>query len=230
MLFLSAFGAFAGTVEDIMLPAAAVRSGGSAASAVAVYVDPVIGTFYVTNYHVVNGATEFRVQPYGVNDAFPGYTFAYDIHTDLAIIVTPHKVDKIAIIGSLEDVQVTDEVWCVGNTLDHGIVPSKGNIQAIGDGFAIDKFLEGGPRVRTSCSAMGGNSGGGYYAFNEQSHHWELIGVLSYGFAYPIQSPLPGILNGQFAGSNVGPSIVSIEKMFEQRGIMLRPKISSDPR
>lgn len=178
--------AFAGQKEEMLYPSAQVIVGDRAnGSATAVKVDAIMGTYLLTNYHVVQGKMDsLTVSFYGKDENHPAYVHSIDPHNDLAVIITRHKHDYVATIGKPPD--VFDEAVCVGSSFGEDLAPSFGHITGTDVLRFGTRFM-----TRTDCNIAPGNSGGGLFV--KQDDVWKLVGVPAavkavgtFGAAIPI--------------------------------------------
>ena len=142
----------------------------------------------VTNYHVVDGATEVRVR-LADDRELEAKVVGRDAKADLALLQLEGVHDLPAVtLGSSKDLRVGDEVIAVGNpfglgqTVTRGIVSAKA--RTIGAG-PYDDFIQ------TDASINPGNSGGPLFDLNG-----EVVGINAaihaggegIGFAIPVDT------------------------------------------
>ncbi len=179
--------AYAGKMEDTLLPAVHVYVGrGTAISGggtgIAVHVDPVLGTYIVTAWHVVKDSLDtIEVSLYNdPKNIIPATIYAYDISRDLAIIRIPTKMGRIASIESSSIAATFDPVICVGNNGLRGIDPSTGIIQSPATTTPLSVFPGQSYRViDVQCPTYQGSSGGGVFVENDDGR-WVMVGVIAY--------------------------------------------------
>jgi Do/DeqQ family serine protease len=114
--------------------------------------------YLLTNHHVIDGATEIRVE-FSDGRSLPAKLVGSDQPSDLAVL----KIDATNLhpltLGDSDAVQVGDIVLAVGNplgigqTVTSGIVSAKGRSTGVGDG-SYEDFLQ------TDAPINHGNSGG----------------------------------------------------------------------
>src|SRR5262245_15205460 len=117
--------------------------------------------YILTNYHVIQGATQLEVQV--ENDKFPGTVVGTDRDDDLAVIKIDPKGHKLTLIklGTSQGLQVGQKVLAIGNpfglqrTLTTGII--SGLERPLRDP-AARRTING--AIQTDAAINPGNSGG----------------------------------------------------------------------
>lgn len=153
--------------------------------------------YILTNHHVIDGATEIRVELTD-NRTFTARLVGSDPPSDLAVL----KVDATGLptvpVGNSDGVRVGDVVLALGNpmgigqTVTSGIVSAKGRATGLSDG-SFEDFLQ------TDAAINRGNSGGALVNTNG-----ELIGINS-----QILSPSGGNIGIGFAiPSNMAKAVM----------------------
>ena len=143
--------------------------------------------YILTNYHVVEGALEIRVETTD-RRSFTAKVVGSDQPSDLAVIKIDATNLPVLTLGDSDRVRVGDLVLAVGNpmgigqTVTSGIISAKGRSTGVSDG-SFEDFLQ------TDASINRGNSGGALVNTNG-----ELIGVNS-----QILSPSGGSIGIGFA-------------------------------
>ena len=143
--------------------------------------------YILTNYHVVEGAIEIRVETTD-RRSFIAKVVGSDQPSDLAVIKIDATNLPVITLGDSDRVRVGDLVLAVGNplgigqTVTAGIISAKGRSTGVSDG-SFEDFLQ------TDASINRGNSGGALVNTNG-----ELIGVNS-----QILSPSGGSIGIGFA-------------------------------
>ena len=161
----------AGDIEDMLYPSAKVEVTGGSGSATAIKIDSILGTYLITNYHVVkNSLDKVTVQFYGKLEKHPAYIHSVDVQNDIAVLITRHKHEHIALIG--ERPNMFDPVYCVGASLGHPIAPSRGVVTGLDVPLFGSRYF-----TRTDCGIVQGNSGGGMFVY--QRGHWRYVGMPS---------------------------------------------------
>jgi S1-C subfamily serine protease len=121
----------------------------------------------VTNYHVVDGATDIEVDfPSGVK--VHGKVIGTDLDSDLAVIKVDVPADKLIPLplGSGEAVKVGQSVVAIGNpfglsgTMTLGIVSAKGRTLESQRSTSDGRFFSAGAIIQTDAAINPGNSGG----------------------------------------------------------------------
>jgi len=182
ILMLLATPLRADILEDILYPTVSVEVAGGSGSGTSVAIDPILGTYIITNYHVASMGEDLRVFFHGDSKGYPAYMVAHNVAYDMAILVTRHKADHVAKLGKSSDVSLFKDTICIGNSFGNGIVPSKGIISGVDVeiGGYINLFY------KMDCKIVPGNSGGGMYV--KVGNHWVYIGMPSKGM----------VIRGQF--------------------------------
>ncbi len=161
----------------------------------------------VTNYHVVEDATELTVCFFDSEEAiFSAQIKGTDANNDLAVVAVPlsdigeEVLNEISIatIGDSDSMQVGDGVVAIGNALGLGQSVTSGIISAVNREVMIDNYTA--ELIQTDAAINPGNSGGAL--FNMKG---ELIGINSakyaseeiegMGFAIPMSTAQPIIEN-----------------------------------
>ena len=115
----------------------------------------------VTNYHVVQGATDVEVS-FSENERIPAKVVGVDPSTDIAVLEVDEQARALTPLqlGDSDAVTVGDAVVAIGNplglerTITAGIVSALQREITAPDGFAIDKVIQ------TDAPINPGNSGG----------------------------------------------------------------------
>lgn len=148
--------------------------------------------YIITNYHVVNDASDIKVILHDQR-SYSAKLVGTDPQTDLALLKIDEKNLTFIEVGNSDNVEVGEWVLAVGNpfnlasTVTAGIVSAKArNINILKDRNAIESFIQ------TDAAVNPGNSGGALVNLNGQ-----LIGINSaiatptgtyagYAFAIPV--------------------------------------------
>ncbi len=158
--------------------------------------------YIVTNYHVIEGSDEIRVNLYN-KQAYSAKIIGVDKNTDIALI----KIDAYSLpaikYGDSDKVEVGEWVLAVGNpfnltsTVTAGIISAKArNIDILKEEYAIESFIQ------TDAVINSGNSGGALV--NVQG---ELI-ALNTAIATPYQS-------GTYAGYSFAIPVNIVRKVVD---------------
>ena len=134
------------------------NSGGSVGTGIIVSSDGEV----LTNYHVIEGATEVRVRLRGATNALKATVLSSDPGNDLALLKLSGVKDlTAAVFADPESIAVGDPVVAVGYALalDGGPSVTAGIISAINRSFKIgDIWLNA--LIQTDAAISSGNSGG----------------------------------------------------------------------
>ena len=143
--------------------------------------------YILTNHHVVDGATEIRIETTD-NRTFTAKLVGSDAPSDLAVLKIEATGLPVLSLGDSDKVRVGDVVLALGNplgigqTVTSGIISAKGRATGLSDG-SFEDFLQ------TDAAINRGNSGGALVNTNG-----ELIGINS-----QILSPSGGNIGIGFA-------------------------------
>lgn len=169
LAFSLATTSMADKVSEMLAPSAKVITTQGSGSATAVKVDSIMGTYLITNYHVVQGDMDnVKVQFYGQDEVHVAYVHSIDVQNDIAVLVTRYKHTAVATIG--KPPTVFDEAFCVGASMGSPIAPSRGIVTEVNSRMFGTRFL-----TRTDCKIIGGNSGGGLFV--QQDGVYKLVGM-----------------------------------------------------
>ncbi len=160
--------------------------------------------YIVTNYHVIDSASNITVTMYD-DSSYTAELVGYDESNDIAVLKID-ATDLIAVtIGNSSTVSVGDDVVAIGNplgeltfTLTKGVISAKDREVTMSNGTTMEL-------IQTDCTINSGNSGGALF-----NMYGELIGITNakyssssssetsidnIGFAIPISSVIDVIQN-----------------------------------
>lgn len=134
--------------------------------------------YIVTNYHVVENATNVTVTLYDESQ-YTAKVIGFEESNDLAVIkIEPKGKIESLIYGKSSDLSVGDDVYVIGNplgdltfTLTKGVVSALNRLIDTGSGFDINMF-------QTDAAVNGGNSGGPVF-----DKHGFVVGIASAKYA-----------------------------------------------
>ena len=175
--------------------------------------------YVVTNYHVVQNATDVKVITYDSTE-YPAEIVGYDSTNDIALLKVEADGLSAATIGSSSALNIGDMVAAIGNPL--GTLASTqtvGYVSGINREVATDNTIIS--MIQTDCAINPGNSGGPLFNMNG-----EVIGITTakysgttnsgasiegIGFAIPIDDVVPivndlinyGYVTGAYMGVTV---------------------------
>lgn len=152
------------------------------------------GFFIVTNNHVVEDGTNYKVTVSNGTE-YDAILIGRDENTDLAILKIVATDLSISAVGRSDDLLVAEEVLLIGNplgmfggTATNGIISGKNRTLTI-DGYTMSL-------LQTNAAVNNGNSGGGMFNMSGQ-----LVGIVNakfvdeavegIGFAIPIDIAKP---------------------------------------
>jgi hypothetical protein len=125
------------------------------------------GTF-VTNHHVLEGASELTVELAGGERFNLVYTLVLDVERDIAILSVPAERTPALVLGSDQELEVGDTVYVMGNPLGLDRTFSNGLVSA-------KRILDGSEVIQITAPISPGSSGGP--VMNGQG---EVIGVATW--------------------------------------------------
>lgn len=185
--------------------------------------------YVVTNHHVVNGAEQVEVV-LSNDERVQAKVLGSDELTDLAVLqIDADKVSKVASLGSMDDKQVGETVFAIGNPLGIEFANSltKGIISGLERSVSVDTNGDNVADwitevIQTDAAINPGNSGGALVDTNGK-----VIGINSMkiastqvegiGFAIPIDSALPIMeqleSNGKVQRPFIGISMATINQV-----------------
>ncbi len=180
--------------------------------------------FIITNNHVIDGADEISVTINGRDKEYIAKVIGRDKGTDLAVIKIEANDLRPIIFSNIEDVQIGDVVFAIGDPFGVGQTVTQGIISALNKfGVGINQYEN---FIQTDASINPGNSGGALI-----DSRGALIGINSailsktgashgIGFTIPVNmvknvvSKL--VLDGIVARGFLGVGTTKVEKEHKQ--------------
>ncbi|MCR5617150.1 MAG: trypsin-like peptidase domain-containing protein [Clostridiales bacterium] len=151
--------------------------------------------YIVTNYHVVEGASEIKVTTYD-NTVYKAELIGCDQSNDLAILKIDAKDLTPVVLGDSDQLNVGDSVVAIGNPLGELTFSlTTGSVSALNRQITVkDTSMN---LIQTDCAINSGNSGGALF-----NSYGEVIGITNakysgdssqatvdnIGFAIPVNS------------------------------------------
>ncbi len=173
--------------------------------------------YILTNYHVVEGASELSVK-FIDDESYDAKVKGVSERKDIAIVAVDKKSIskstlekiKIATLGSSDELKVGNGVIAIGNALGYGQSVTTGIVSALNREVATDDYTQ--KMIQIDAAINGGNSGGALlnnkgevigintakYSSNGYSTSTSIEGM---GFAIPI-SEVKQILETLIKGEN----------------------------
>ncbi len=175
--------------------------------------------YILTCAHVVNGATNVKVQLNGSDTQYDATVVGLDTASDIAVIKIEATGLTPAVIGDSDKLAVGEEVIAVGNPLGTlGGTVTNGIISALNRQITVENNQM--TLIQTNAAVSPGNSGGGLFNANG-----ELVGIVNaksddssaegLGFAIPINSAVSIaqelISTGYVARPALGVTVITIQ-------------------
>ena len=175
--------------------------------------------YILTCAHVVNGATNVKVQLNGSDTQYDATVVGLDTASDIAVIKIEATGLTPAVIGDSDQLAVGEEVIAVGNPLGTlGGTVTNGIISALNRQITVEDNEM--TLIQTNAAVSPGNSGGGLFNANG-----ELIGIVNaksddseaegLGFAIPINTAVSIaqelISTGYVARPALGITVIAIQ-------------------
>jgi len=151
--------------------------------------------YIVTNYHVVEGASEIKVTTYD-NTVYKAELIGCDQSNDLAVLKIDAKDLTPVVLGDSDQLNVGDSVVAIGNPLGELTFSlTTGSVSALNRQITVkDTSMN---LIQTDCAINSGNSGGALF-----NSYGEVIGITNakysgdssqatvdnIGFAIPVNS------------------------------------------
>jgi serine protease Do len=153
--------------------------------------------YIVTNYHVIEDASEIKVTTYD-NDEYEAKLIGYDESNDIAIIKIEADNLTPVVLGDSDMLNVGDDVIAIGNPLGELTFSlTAGSVSALDRNVTISNMSMN--LIQTDCAINAGNSGGALF-----NSYGEVIGIVNakysnngdytsasidnIGFAIPVNS------------------------------------------
>ena len=164
------------------------------------------GVLYImTNYHVVEGASEVTVQFSDASTAIATVK-GYDKDADIAVLLIDESelsadtkdTIRVAVMGDSEQLKVGESAIAIGNALGYGQSVTTGVVSAIGREVQLtDKTMT---LIQTSAAINPGNSGGALLngsgeVIGVNTIKYEDTSVEGMGYAIPINSAIETATN-----------------------------------
>lgn len=137
-----------------------------------------LGTYILTNAHVVRRLTEITVTFYGEDDVHDAYIHSVNTDHDIAVLITRAEAPALATLGYRP--RVFEDVVCVGSPVSSPPAPSVGIVTGL-DHSPPDSDLV---LHRSDCSIAPGSSGGGMFA--HRRGQWVMVGMPTAGYRQPV--------------------------------------------
>ena len=148
--------------------------------------------YIVTNYHVVDGATEIKVATYD-NQSYDAKLIGYDESNDIAVLKIEAKGLTPVILGDSDDLNVGENVVAIGNPLGElSFSLTSGSVSALNRKVTVNKIAMN--LIQTDCAINSGNSGGALF-----NSHGEVIGITNVKYSNTGDSTTASIDNIGFA-------------------------------
>lgn len=154
--------------------------------------------YIVTNYHVIQDASEVKVTTYD-NTTYKATIIGYDESNDVAVLKIDAQGLTPVILGDSDKMNVGDDVIAIGNPLGELTFSlTKGCISALNRSVTINGSSMN--LIQTDCAINSGNSGGALFNMYGEvigitnakySNNGDMSGeaaIESIGFAIPINS------------------------------------------
>ena len=148
--------------------------------------------YIVTNYHVVDGASDIKVTTYD-NKTYDAKLIGYDESNDVAVLKVDANDLTPVVLGDSDQMNVGDNVVAIGNPLGElSFSLTSGSISALNRKVTISDSLMN--LIQTDCTINSGNSGGALF-----NSHGEVIGITNAKYSNNGDSSSASIENIGFA-------------------------------
>lgn len=169
-IILTAFTAKADKVAEMMLPSVFIETKAGVGSGTVVHINEDLGTFIVTNYHVVRRQQgNIKVRFYNEEALHDAYIHSINKEQDIAVIVTAHKAK--AAVTFYHGPVLFEPTYCIGASLGMSPAPTRGEVSGPYFVYKEQRYH------RMECHIVFGNSGGGMYV--ERFGAWVYVGMPS---------------------------------------------------
>lgn len=171
--------------------------------------------YILTNYHVINNASEVTVTMYD-GTSYKAEIVGYDESNDIAVLKIDAQGLTPVVLGDSDSVNVGDTVVAIGNplgeltfSLTSGVVSALDREVTFSGGVSMDL-------IQTDCAINSGNSGGALF-----NTYGEVIGITNAKFSSSNASGAASIDNIGFAIPM--NSVQSIVKSIIETGYVTKP-------
>ncbi|MCR5848037.1 MAG: trypsin-like peptidase domain-containing protein [Lachnospiraceae bacterium] len=126
--------------------------------------------YIITNYHVIEDASEIKVTTYG-GDVYDAKLIGYDESNDIAVIKVDAENLTPVVLGDSDELSVGDDVIAIGNPLGELTFSlTSGAVSALNRNVTISSTSMN--LIQTDCAINSGNSGGALF-----NSYGEVIGI-----------------------------------------------------
>ncbi len=188
--------------------------------------------YIVTNYHVIEGASDIKVTTYD-GTTYEAELIGYDESNDLAVLKVDTKDLTPVVLGDSDQMNVGDSVIAIGNPLGELTFSlTSGSVSALNRKVTLNNTAM--DLIQTDCAINSGNSGGALF-----NTHGEVIGITNakysssgssgeasidnIGFAIPINSVrdiIESIIeDGYIMKPYIGVSLYDLGNEYQRFGL-----------
>ena len=188
--------------------------------------------YIVTNYHVVEEASDIKVTTYD-NKSYDAKLVGYDESNDVAVLKVDAQNLTPVVLGDSDQMNVGDNVVAIGNPLGElSFSLTSGSVSALNRKVTISNSIMN--LIQTDCTINSGNSGGALF-----NSHGEVIGITNakysnngdsssasienIGFAIPINSVrdiITSIIeNGYIEKPFIGVTVYNLESDYQNTNL-----------
>ena len=148
--------------------------------------------YIVTNYHVVEDASDIKVTTYD-NSTYDADLIGYDETNDIAVLKVNAEGLSPVVLGDSDQLNVGDNVVAIGNPLGKlSFSLTSGSVSALNRKVTISSSVMN--LIQTDCTINSGNSGGALF-----NSHGEVIGITNAKYSNNGDSSSASIENIAFA-------------------------------